>query len=287
MPEPVSKRPDAEETLRLILARLDDMKAEDTVTIDLTGKTSIADAMVVTSGRSNRHVTSIADSAIEGLNKAGVKGIRVEGKTQRRLGADRCRRRHRPCVPAGSARLLRSRKDVGGRRRRRQKAGASTIMRLVVAAIGRLKEARSASWPSAIASAPSRPAAASAFATSEVVEIRESRAQEVGKRMIEESIALANVIPDKAVVIILDERGESLDSATLASRLGRWRDDGRPAAVFIIGGDDGLAPSLRDKASVRLAFGAATWPHQLVRVMLLEQIYRAVSILSGHPYHRA
>ena len=69
-----------QETLRLILARLDDMKAEDTVTIDLTGKTSIADAMVVTSGRSNRHVTSIADSAVEGLNKAGLKGIRVEGK---------------------------------------------------------------------------------------------------------------------------------------------------------------------------------------------------------------
>jgi ribosome-associated protein len=80
VPEPVSQRPDAQETLRLILARLDDMKAEDTVTIDLTGKTSIADAMVVTSGRSNRHVTSIADSAVEGLNKAGLKGIRVEGK---------------------------------------------------------------------------------------------------------------------------------------------------------------------------------------------------------------
>lgn len=80
VPGSVSKRPDAKETIRLILARLDDMKAEDTVTIDLTGKTSIADAMVVTSGRSNRHVTSIADSAVEGLEKAGVKGIRVEGK---------------------------------------------------------------------------------------------------------------------------------------------------------------------------------------------------------------
>ena len=85
VPEPVSKRPaaqrpDAQETLRLILTRLDDMKAEDTVTIDLTGKTSIADAMVVTSGRSNRHVTSIAENAIDGLSKAGVKGIRVEGK---------------------------------------------------------------------------------------------------------------------------------------------------------------------------------------------------------------
>jgi ribosome-associated protein len=79
-PEPISKRPDADETLRLILGRLEDMKAEDTVTIDLIGKTSIADAMVVCSGRSNRHVTSIADSAIEGMEKAGVKGIRVEGK---------------------------------------------------------------------------------------------------------------------------------------------------------------------------------------------------------------
>ena len=84
--------------------------------------------------------------------------------------------------------------------------------------------------------------------------------------MIEESIALANVIPDKAAIVMLDERGESLDSAALATQLGRWRDDGRPAAVFIIGGDDGLAPSLRDKATLRLAFGAATWPHQLVRV---------------------
>jgi ribosome-associated protein len=79
-PDAVSKRPDAKETLRHVLASLDDMKAEDTVTIDLAGKTSIADTMVVTCGRSNRHVTSIADSAIESLEKAGVKGIRVEGK---------------------------------------------------------------------------------------------------------------------------------------------------------------------------------------------------------------
>jgi ribosome-associated protein len=80
VPEPVSKGPNAQETLRVILERLDDMKAEDTTTIDLAGKTSIADAMIVTSGRSNRHVVSIADSAVEGLEKAGVKGIRVEGK---------------------------------------------------------------------------------------------------------------------------------------------------------------------------------------------------------------
>jgi len=72
-------RPDAKETLRIVLARLDDMKAEDTVSIDLTGKTSIADAMVVTCGRSNRHVGSIADRVVEGLKEAGIPDVRVEG----------------------------------------------------------------------------------------------------------------------------------------------------------------------------------------------------------------
>src|ERR1700716_2188057 len=78
--EPVSKvRPDAEEILRLVLLRLDDMKAEDTVTIDLTGKSSIADCMVVTSGRSNRHVGAVADHVLKDLAKAGVPDARVEG----------------------------------------------------------------------------------------------------------------------------------------------------------------------------------------------------------------
>ena len=79
LPDPVSKRPDAKETIRLVLAQLDDMKAEDTTTIDLTGKTSIADAMVVTSGRSNRHVGAVADRVVQDLKRAGVTGIRVEG----------------------------------------------------------------------------------------------------------------------------------------------------------------------------------------------------------------
>jgi ribosome-associated protein len=80
VPEPVSKvRLDAEETLRLILARLDDMKAEDTVTIDLNGKSSIADTMVVTSGRSNRHVGSLADNVLKGLHEVGKRDVRVEG----------------------------------------------------------------------------------------------------------------------------------------------------------------------------------------------------------------
>jgi ribosome-associated protein len=78
-PAPVSQRPDAQETLRLILDRLEDMKAEDTITIDVTGKTAFTDAMVITSGRSNRHVGAVADRVLEGLKKAGIKDARVEG----------------------------------------------------------------------------------------------------------------------------------------------------------------------------------------------------------------
>jgi 23S rRNA (pseudouridine1915-N3)-methyltransferase len=160
-------------------------------------------------------------------------------------------------------------------------------MRLMVAAIGRLKDGAERELAERYRKRAEQSGRRIGFRDTEVVEIRESRAQETGKRVAEEAAALANAIPDKAVVIVLDERGESLDSATLAKRLGRWRDDGRPAAVFVIGGDDGLAPAFRDKANLKLAFGAATWPHQLVRIMLLEQIYRAISMLSGHPYHRA
>ena len=120
----------------------------------------------------------------------------------------------------------------------------------------------------------------------EVVEIRESRAPEAERRKLEESIAIANVIPDGAAMILLDERGEGLSSAAFADQFGRWRDAGQQVAAFVIGGADGLSETLRDKARITLNFGQATWPHQLVRIMLLEQLYRAVTILSGHPYHR-
>lgn len=160
-------------------------------------------------------------------------------------------------------------------------------MRLLICAIGRLKqgpERELAAWYRKRAEAIGRPLGLRAI---EIVEIRESRAQDAERRRIEESIALANVIPQRAAVVLLDAHGENLDSASLAARLAQWRADDRPAAVFMIGGADGLAPTLRAKAELRLAFGAATWPHQLVRIMLLEQLYRATTILAGHPYHRA
>ena len=117
------------------------------------------------------------------------------------------------------------------------------LMRLVVAAIGRLKDGPERELAERYRKRAEQTGRRIGFRDTEVVEIRESRAQETAKRMTEESIALANVIPDRAITIMLDEHGENIDSVTLANRLAKWRDDGRPAAVFIIGGDDGLAPT--------------------------------------------
>lgn len=101
-----------------------------------------------------------------------------------------------------------------------------------------------------------------------------------------EAEALLQALREPGPVIALDEGGENLASAELAGRLGRWRDEGQRLASFVIGGADGLAPQLLERAELRLAFGRATWPHLLVRPMLAEQLYRASTILAGHPYHR-
>ncbi|HZT27320.1 MAG TPA: 23S rRNA (pseudouridine(1915)-N(3))-methyltransferase RlmH [Pseudolabrys sp.] len=159
-------------------------------------------------------------------------------------------------------------------------------MRIVVAAVGRLKRGAESELSERYRKRAAQTGRQAGWRALEIVEIRESRADNADKRTIEESIALANVIPDKAAVVLLDSRGDNLDSASLAAQLVRWRTEDRPAVVFLIGGADGLAATLAEKAELRLAFGAATWPHQLVRAMLLEQIYRSATIIAGHPYHR-
>ena len=158
-------------------------------------------------------------------------------------------------------------------------------MRIVVAAVGRMKRGPEHELGERYRERAAKSGRGIGLRSVDIVEIAESRAREPQRRMLEESIALANIIPKDAVTVLLDPRGETIDSNSFAKRLRGWNDGGRDA-VFVIGGPDGLAPSLAENAALRLAFGAATWPHQLVRVMLLEQIYRAVTILSGHPYHR-
>ena len=159
-------------------------------------------------------------------------------------------------------------------------------MRIIIAAVGKLKSGPETELAERYAKRATQTGRALGLKAVEIIEIRESRADEAGKRMLEEAIAIANVIPPGAAVVLLDVKGENRDSEQLAAQLSAWRGNDTPAVVFIIGGADGFAPSLRDKAQLRLSFGAATWPHQLVRVMLLEQLYRATTILTGHPYHR-
>jgi 23S rRNA (pseudouridine1915-N3)-methyltransferase len=159
-------------------------------------------------------------------------------------------------------------------------------MRIVIAAVGRLKQGPERELAAEYRKRAEQVGRAFGLRDIEIVEIRESKASDAERRRSEESIAITNVIPARAVVVMLDQRGTSLDSAALAGTLREWRAEDRPAVCFIIGGADGLAASLHGQARLRLAFGAATWPHQLVRVMLLEQLYRAGTILAGHPYHR-
>jgi 23S rRNA (pseudouridine1915-N3)-methyltransferase len=102
-----------------------------------------------------------------------------------------------------------------------------------------------------------------------------------------EADLLARAVPAGAVMVALDERGRQSSSPEFAALLARWRDGGAQDVAFVIGGADGIAPKLRDRASHSLSFGQMVWPHMLARVMLAEQIYRAATILSGRPYHRA
>jgi 23S rRNA (pseudouridine1915-N3)-methyltransferase len=158
-------------------------------------------------------------------------------------------------------------------------------MRIVVAAVGRMKRGPEQELAERYRERAAKSGRIVGIRSVEIVEIAESRARDAERRMLEESIALANIVPKGAATVLLDPRGEALDSHAFAKRVSAWNDSGRDAA-FAIGGPDGLAATLSDQADLHLAFGTATWPHQLVRIMLLEQLYRAVTILSGHPYHR-
>lgn len=120
-----------------------------------------------------------------------------------------------------------------------------------------------------------------------VTEFSESQASSPASRMADEAKLLAGVIPPKAFTIVLDERGKPMASEAFAELIQRHLDGGTPDVSFIIGGPDGHAGSTREQAGLLMSFGPMTWPHRLVRVMLFEQLYRAVTIMVGHPYHRA
>jgi 23S rRNA (pseudouridine1915-N3)-methyltransferase len=120
----------------------------------------------------------------------------------------------------------------------------------------------------------------------DLVELAESRARREDDRRAEEAAALLERVGSSAL-IVFDERGQSPASEALAERVRSWRDDGRPGLACVIGGPDGLDPKVRQRADWVLSFGGLTLPHQIVRALVAEQMYRALTILAGHPYHRA
>lgn len=119
-----------------------------------------------------------------------------------------------------------------------------------------------------------------------VSEFNESQASSAVQRLAEEGRMITAARPAKSFAVALDERGKALTSGDFASLLRRHLDFGTGDMAFLIGGPDGHAPAIREDAQLTMSFGPMTWPHRLVRVMLLEQIYRGITILSGHPYHR-
>lgn len=121
----------------------------------------------------------------------------------------------------------------------------------------------------------------------EIREVEERRPLSGDERKQREGELILKELPKGALLVALDERGKSYDSAAFAKQFAAWRTQSGDNLAFVIGGADGLAPAVLEKAAQRLALGAMTWPHLLVRAMLLEQIYRAHTILTGHPYHRA
>jgi 23S rRNA (pseudouridine1915-N3)-methyltransferase len=118
-------------------------------------------------------------------------------------------------------------------------------------------------------------------------EIDESKSKSPAERMAREAEEILAMLPADAALVVFDERGRAADSAAFAAFIGRERDAGRKAIWFAVGGSEGLDPRIRARATALFSFGAMTLPHQLVRILAAEQIYRAMTILSGHPYHRA
>lgn len=160
-------------------------------------------------------------------------------------------------------------------------------MRIAVHAVGRMKAGPETELADRYFDRFRKTAPAIGLDFSGVTEIPESRAKTADERRRAEATALTPQLSAGAALFLLDERGKDLSSEDIASKIAALRDSGRKSLLIAIGGPDGHDPSLRDAAALTLAFGKQTWPHQIVRVMLAEQLYRVATILSGHPYHRA
>ena len=160
-------------------------------------------------------------------------------------------------------------------------------MRILVLAVGKMKQGPERELISRYEQRFNSLARSLNFSNIKLVELTESRASSAAARKKDEAERILNVLPEKTTLITLDERGKSIPSEKLAQKISEFRDNGKENLAIVIGGADGLDPDLRARAQMVINFGEMTWPHQLVRILLFEQLYRTATILSNHPYHRS
>lgn len=159
-------------------------------------------------------------------------------------------------------------------------------MRILIHAVGRMKAGPERELAQRYLDRLSRSAPALGLEIAGVTEIVESRSREALQRKQEEALRLLETLQVGTILVLLDERGKTPSSAEFAALIAKHRDAGARTMVFAIGGPDGHDPDLQAKAQHVIAFGAMSFPHQIMRILLAEQLYRAATILMGHPYHR-
>lgn len=156
-------------------------------------------------------------------------------------------------------------------------------MRISICAVGRLRAGPEKTLLDDYLTRFDRTGRGLGLGPARVIEVEDKKNAGMGA----EAALLRKALPNGALICTLDERGKVMSSPDFARKLAGWREMGRQDLAFVIGGADGIDPALRAEADFSISFGAMVWPHMLVRVMLSEQLYRAATILSGGPYHRA
>ena len=160
-------------------------------------------------------------------------------------------------------------------------------MRLVLAAVGRLKDGAERDLYARYADRIQAAGRGVSLSAIDLREIPEGKAQARETRMADEADRLLAKCADVSVRVMLDERGKAITSQQFADLVRGWRDRGESGVAFLLGGPDGHGEPARRAATLSLSLGPMTLPHGLARIVLAEQLYRTATILAGHPYHRA
>jgi 23S rRNA (pseudouridine1915-N3)-methyltransferase len=159
-------------------------------------------------------------------------------------------------------------------------------MRILIAAVGKMRPGAEKELAERYCMRAGQIGRNIGFSGPETIEIDEARARQEGQRRQMEATKLLAAASNSGPKIAFDEHGKALTTRQFVDRLGGWRDEGAASCALLIGGPDGHGGEVLEKADLVVALGTMTWPHMLVRAMVAEQVYRAMTILAGHPYHR-